>query len=31
MDEIDRLDAVSAMLQDESAVEGDEKGSEKSR
>jgi hypothetical protein len=31
MDEIDRLDAVSAMLEDEPAAEGDEKGSEESR
>ena len=31
MDEIDRLDAVSAMLADEPAAEGDEKGLEKNR
>lgn len=31
MDEIDRLDAVSAMLEDESAAEGDRKGTEESR
>lgn len=31
MEEIDRLDAVSAMLEDEPAAEGDEEGSEESR